>query len=233
VQYLGPIAQDGIQFVTGSEWIGDTGTCEGDSGSPALDVVGQSFGVLSRGPAGACDSPIYTSVHAYADWIRSAATAAASAAGIAAPAWVTPPANNSAHLGDPCTADTQCDEADDPQLACLVVGNQRRCSYSDCSLCATGWVCGSDPSGASVCVPDPNAPPPDAGTPGNDAATTTTDAGTGGDAGASTDGGTGGSMHGGCSAAPTTDARGGAFALAGAGLALALGARRRRSRAAK
>ncbi len=76
-----------------NEWVGGTnlsqGVCEGDSGGPALDAQRRVVGTVSRGSANACNQAVYESVFANAAWIKSQATAAATAGGYTAPAWVT------------------------------------------------------------------------------------------------------------------------------------------------
>jgi hypothetical protein len=57
----------------------------------AYHGLGEVFGVLSRGAANACESPVYTRVDSFNGWIREQAAYAAELSGIAAPAWVTPP----------------------------------------------------------------------------------------------------------------------------------------------
>jgi hypothetical protein len=64
------------------------GTCEGDSGGPAIDSKGRVFGSDSRG-GGNCDFAIYESVFGQAAWIKQVATAAAQAGGYSPAGWVT------------------------------------------------------------------------------------------------------------------------------------------------
>lgn len=73
--------------VADAEWRGQTGTCDGDSGGPALDAAGRVVGVLSRGPP-PCDRPIYGSLMAHREWLAGEAARAAESGGYAAPAWV-------------------------------------------------------------------------------------------------------------------------------------------------
>jgi hypothetical protein len=65
----------------------DIGPCAGDSGGPALDLKGQSVGVMSRGPKNKCTHMVYTRVDAHADWLRTLAQESAQRLGIATPAW--------------------------------------------------------------------------------------------------------------------------------------------------
>jgi hypothetical protein len=219
IQLVGALTQGGIAFTQDAEWIGDTGTCEGDSGGPALDELGQVIGSVSRGGANTCDNPIYTRVDSYAQWIRDQARAAATTAGLALPDWIDPPTAGTSAFGDDCRSNDQCVAP----LSCLPINGRRRCTDTGCQ-CPDAWICGVA-GGYPACVPDPNAPQP------TDAGTTPSDAGTTGDGGAAgRDGGTG-TTHGACSAAPTHagDTRSVSFLAACAAVAAAFATRRRRA----
>lgn len=69
------------------EWIADTGPCAGDSGSPALDATGASFGVMSRGPKATCKSMIYERVDPHAAFLVDQATQSATRLGVPLPSW--------------------------------------------------------------------------------------------------------------------------------------------------
>jgi hypothetical protein len=84
-----------------SEWIAAEGPCAGDSGSPALDAEGASFGVMSRGPKSKCQSMIYQRIDVHAAWLKEHALASASRLGTSPPAWVGAPADG----GDDAAAD--------------------------------------------------------------------------------------------------------------------------------
>jgi MYXO-CTERM domain-containing protein len=75
------------------EWRGGAtsavGTCEGDSGGPAIDAAKRVTGGVSRGAAGACNTTVYESVYGNATWIKQMATQAAQAGGYAVAGWVT------------------------------------------------------------------------------------------------------------------------------------------------
>jgi Trypsin len=71
-----------------SEWRGDHGICNGDSGGPAIDARGQVIGVTSRGPTG-CDRPIYGSIASFRRWIRAEGREAARSGRYGAPEWAT------------------------------------------------------------------------------------------------------------------------------------------------
>jgi hypothetical protein len=75
------------------EWLGvnaaKKGTCEGDSGGPALDASRRVIGSVSRGPQNACNQTVYESYYGEGTWIKSVAAQAATAGGYAAAGWVT------------------------------------------------------------------------------------------------------------------------------------------------
>ncbi|MFT3771971.1 MAG: trypsin-like serine protease [Minicystis sp.] len=208
------ITDEGIVRTVEADWTSGDGPCAGDSGSPAIDAAGRSFGVMSRGNQKTCTSMVYNGVTAHADWIRAEVKAAAAALGQPAPAWAEPPVAGSAGLGDDCRGETECEAP----LSCRPIDDRFRCTSLDCDACAPGWICGTS-AGAPACVPDPNGPP-DAGP---------TDAGTG-DAGV-TDPGSDPDGGGGCAAAPAREGRSGmgaALVLLVLGAAAARGARSRR-----
>jgi hypothetical protein len=155
VRFVGRAVTRGIVALEGNEWLADTGTCRGDSGGPALDELGEVFGVLSRGAATACDSPIYTRVDSFSDWIREQAARAAESTGYAAPSWVALPEERPGAQGDVCASAAQCDES----LACLPTGPARECTTPDCEACPEGWLCNE---AATHCVRDPSLLPPPA-----------------------------------------------------------------------
>jgi hypothetical protein len=68
------------------EFAGLEGVCRGDSGGPALDESGQLLGALSRGSAG-CESPVYTGVFAFQEWLVEQAERASQAGGTRLPEW--------------------------------------------------------------------------------------------------------------------------------------------------
>ena len=79
------------------EWIADFGACAGDSGSPALDAAGLSFGVMSRGDQRTCANMIYERVDTHAAFLQEQARASATRLGAAPPSW--------ARLADAGTSD--------------------------------------------------------------------------------------------------------------------------------
>lgn len=97
-------------YVTGTEWVGDTGICSGDSGGPALDLDGRAVGVTSRGAVN-CEDPVYGHVYAWATWLKNTAVYAAGLGTYAPPAWTegatTDPAY-SAPVGEACATNDDC-----------------------------------------------------------------------------------------------------------------------------
>jgi MYXO-CTERM domain-containing protein len=82
------------------EWEGGStaqkGTCEGDSGGPALDSLNRILGTVSRGPSGACNQTVYESTYDSGStsttngaWIKQIAQQAATAGGYTPAGWVT------------------------------------------------------------------------------------------------------------------------------------------------
>ncbi len=79
-----------------TEFLGETGTCRGDSGGPALDSEGRLIGVLSRGGAD-CSRPVYGLVAAWRQLLIDVVLLAADEGGYDPPGWVevTQPASTS------------------------------------------------------------------------------------------------------------------------------------------
>jgi hypothetical protein len=65
----GPLDCPGSDSFTTTEFVGDEGVCEGDSGGPALDLDGEVVGVVSRGTED-CELAVYSAVSSWRDWIR-------------------------------------------------------------------------------------------------------------------------------------------------------------------
>lgn len=165
VENVGPLmlGRD-LLVVHENEFVANTGTCQGDSGGPALEIVdGKTYvwGVLSRGDANSCNSPVYTRVDRFAGFIRSVARDAAAQGGYELPDWINPPTNGSAGNGQACTGDAQCASP----LSCRSIPNgtegalHRLCVDEDVSACVTGFVPGSSNVGGA-CIPDPTVMPP-------------------------------------------------------------------------
>lgn len=91
--------------VAPDEWLGDTGSCEGDSGGPALDSNGKAIGVVSRvGPD--CTTPIYGSVSAWQQFIMAGAIDAATRGGYSPPFWALSGSSDPTPPGSGGTAGT-------------------------------------------------------------------------------------------------------------------------------
>jgi MYXO-CTERM domain-containing protein len=158
------------------EWLGGTsspkGTCEGDSGGPAIDASGRVIGTVSRGPQGSCNQTVYESVYGEAAWIKQVATQAATAGGYTAAGWVTggstaDPANgycggsSSSSSSSSSTssstssssssssggggAPTDCSQADGNIGCCTSTGVLYYCTQTNTlkqQTCTNGTVCG-------------------------------------------------------------------------------------------
>ncbi|MBI4702675.1 MAG: trypsin-like serine protease [Deltaproteobacteria bacterium] len=142
-----------------SEWKGNSPTCPGDSGGPALDGEGRVMGVLSRGPSG-CISSVYGGVSAWKDFIVQTALAAAEAGGIDPPFWAVtgssaapPPAGPGESCLGFCTEGHVCARArpDDAARVCLAACDPAA------PACPARWQCDPD---VGACVPEPAAPEP-------------------------------------------------------------------------
>ncbi len=77
-----------IVGLTANEWLGGAGTCEGDSGGPALDAQGRILGVSSRS-SDDCLSSVYESVPVFGDWLIETARAVARTSDLRVPSWAT------------------------------------------------------------------------------------------------------------------------------------------------
>jgi MYXO-CTERM domain-containing protein len=151
--------------VTDTEFEGDTGTCLGDSGGPALDAENRVIGVLSRGPADSCSFSIYSSVSAWSEWIRQGAMSAAQLGGYEPPRWavtgstaapapVAPSEPVSGGQGDACSETEACEDG----LLCVYETTpsdafcSARCDAS--TACPSGFACSSK---LGACMPLPRA----------------------------------------------------------------------------
>jgi V8-like Glu-specific endopeptidase len=150
----------GADQVKESEWLGEGGTCPGDSGGPAIDEMGRVMGVLSRG-AQPCLNSIYGDVSAWKDLIIETATTAAEQGGYEPPFWVTtgssikPPepdggtgGSGGGPLGESCTG--PCAN----NYACLSSDGTTGICVPPCSAsapdCPADYTCATD---KNVCVP--------------------------------------------------------------------------------
>jgi V8-like Glu-specific endopeptidase len=98
------------ESVKPTEWLGDSRTCPGDSGGPAIDAEGRVIGVLSRGPQG-CFSSVYGDVSQWKDLIVQTALEAAEFGEYEPPFWATtgsstpPPEPEPDPLGQECSGE--------------------------------------------------------------------------------------------------------------------------------
>jgi len=156
--------------VTDTEFQGDTGTCLGDSGGPALDVENRVIGVLSRGLRDSCAASIYSSVSAWGEWIRQGAMSAAQLGGYEPPRWAVtgstaapapapapapvPSEPVSGGQGDECSATQAC--ADGFLCVYDTTPSDAFCSARcDASTpCASGFTCSAE---LGACMPLPRA----------------------------------------------------------------------------
>lgn len=148
VKCVGP--QCPAAYVGKSEWTGQAGVCEGDSGGPAIDLQGRVVGVTSRGGLD-CSSPIYGHVEAWADWLKGTAKHAAQVGQYAPPRWATGWPTDPAYsmpIGDGCKQPADCasDRCVDDGVAAYCT---RLCNEQ--APCPTGWSCGKDSAGQGVC----------------------------------------------------------------------------------
>ncbi len=139
-------------FVGETEWIGDTGICNGDSGGPALDLQNRVAGVTSRGMTG-CDEPIYGHVQAWHDLIVKVGGYAAELGEYPTPLWAKgfPTDENylSIPVGQACSEDSDCDggtcvEDDDAKTShCTRMCDDGEAQCPDGSACsdATSGLC--------------------------------------------------------------------------------------------
>jgi MYXO-CTERM domain-containing protein len=114
IQCVGSACGSSTQNGTG-EWTGGSngneGTCEGDSGGPALDSSNRIIGTVSRGLSNSCSQTTYESTYTLSGntttnggWIKAQAALAATAGGYTAAGWVTGGATSNPANGYPCSS---------------------------------------------------------------------------------------------------------------------------------
>ena len=144
---------------TKTDFVGEAGVCEGDSGGPALDANNRVIGVTSRGLPG-CLQPIYGNVNKWADFIKNGALHAAELGGYPPPVWAAQPSGTggaggsgggdtgpSLPVGSACVAGTQC-----ASNVCIADQGQQYCTLpctSDAQCPAGVYKCAV---GSGVCV---------------------------------------------------------------------------------
>jgi hypothetical protein len=151
------VGRCGNAGVTSTEFIGEAGVCSGDSGGPALDVDGKVVGVVSRG-ADPCETPVYSSVASWSDWIIETALDAAASGGYDPPFWALsgssdPPVGvlgegESCSSSDACVAGLVCYYATDPSAATCTA------TCGDGAECSAGRSCrlGYAVAGGGLCL---------------------------------------------------------------------------------
>jgi hypothetical protein len=146
------------------EFVGGDGTCEGDSGGPAMDGQGRVVGVLSRGNMG-CINSVYGDVWAWGNWISTTAIHAAQVGGYDAPPWTA------GYPTDPIYSFPVGDVCPDAPAACasgLCLGDAAG-SYctrvcADNAPCPDGYTCDAI-EGQQICNRVPTAVKPAPTTP--------------------------------------------------------------------
>lgn len=125
--------------ITQTEWRGDAGICQGDSGGGAFDLFNRVHGVASRGSQG-CAFPVYGGVYGWADWIKESTVYASGLASLEPPPWAnghpTDPQFNHP-VGAACDSLEAC-----PSGACLNGYCTRACG--DLAGCPEGYQCSAD-----------------------------------------------------------------------------------------
>lgn len=160
--------------VTPTEWVGDSGTCQGDSGGGAFDSEGRVLGALSRGADG-CRSSVYSGVSGWASWIREHAVGAAKDGGYDAPDWADSD-NDGAHngvdncpdvsnrdqldtngneIGDACDDDIDGDGLPNKQDNCPAVDNVDQVDGDEDGI---GDLCDDDVDGDEMLNDEDNCP---------------------------------------------------------------------------
>jgi MYXO-CTERM domain-containing protein len=127
--------------------------CSGDSGGPALDAQNRVLGVVSRGAPG-CESPVYTSVFGWRDWIMSVVKTKSQDTGFVVPDWAdggSSDPSTSWPVGGPCNDNNGCYSG-----ICIDGYCSRNCTED--APCPEGYACLPD---EGYCVLPPVGTPCD------------------------------------------------------------------------
>jgi hypothetical protein len=98
-----------------TEFQGDDDLCEGDSGGPALDAMGQLIGIGSRGSAdadGSCVDGVYVRVAAWREFLTTVVREGAGDGGTDVPAWAQVDAGEGEEAGETGEIEASADDAD-------------------------------------------------------------------------------------------------------------------------
>ncbi len=136
-----------------TEFMGQNGVCNGDSGGPAFDADGKVVGVVSRGGP-ECTTPIYGAITGWSDFIVRVATEAAEEGGYEPPFWVATGSSdhpaldgdaggspNAANAGGSASDDQQAGGAGGEAADCATrssCGSQRADLRNSCGVVAAG-----------------------------------------------------------------------------------------------
>ncbi|MET0412500.1 MAG: trypsin-like serine protease [Polyangiaceae bacterium] len=140
----GPLDCPGSDSFTKTEFVGDEGVCEGDSGGPALDMGGRVVGVVSRGTE-ECDLAVYSAVSSWRDWIREVGGVALDEGDYARPAWLDASAELASEaptaLGDsPNSTATEPDgDVSAPAAALAPASSAGGCSVTGAGASSAGF----------------------------------------------------------------------------------------------
>ncbi len=137
------------QFIAQTEWLGEAGVCSGDSGGPAIDLLGRVVGVASRGGP-VCSSPVYGHVQGWGEWIKGTVVYAAGLAAIDPPDWASGWPTDPAYshpIGADCQVPGVC-----PSNLCFDGYCTRVCN--EAAPCPEGFEC-SPESGLCEKIPEP------------------------------------------------------------------------------
>ncbi|MCA9625862.1 MAG: trypsin-like serine protease [Myxococcales bacterium] len=152
-------------YISSTEFLGDTGVCSGDSGGPAFDLQNRVVGVASRG-APNCESPVYGHVQGWGEWIKEITIHAAALGGYEAPAWALGKPTDPVYdipIGEACMVPEDCPWGCHGDGYCT-----RPCQ--ELAPCPEGYTCNAD----AICelIPPPPEPTPKSDADGGGSTTT-------------------------------------------------------------